>query len=309
MLIETFASLFLALFSPSNAVAQEMPGMGGADPSNPIAFSGETQWLDIEEQRGQLAIPLHKGDKNWSWLAVRGQRVLFHQPVVFRDRNVEIPQEIGSLDVSGNFAHQNVLGETSSYSASYGTSGRSLFSADNVRTITANYMTESKVGTNNWIFGLNYSNNRNILNNIPIPIVAYAWNLEKSKFIVGAPFLFGMWRPMPLILVGVASPFFAMAEASYFVYGPVQLHGGMSWLPRVFQSLDSADRNQRFFYEKVEWTAGVRLPLSRTNSVSLSYVLDTNRQFYLGQSRSEMSSAVVQIDRAAGIQMKAKFSF
>lgn len=289
--------------------AQEMPGMGGADPSNPIAISGESQFLDIEEQRGQIAIPVHKGEKNWSWIGVRGQRVLFDKPIVFQDRNVEIPQEVGSLDVSGNFAYQNVLGEVSSFAASYGTSGRTLFSADNVRTITANYMTESKVGTNNWIYGLNYSNNRNILNNIPIPIVAYAWNLEKSKFILGAPFLFGMWRPMPLILMGIASPFFAMTEASYFVYGPVQLHGGLAWLPRVFQSLDSADRNQRFFYEKVELTLGVRLPLSRTNNISLSYVVDTNRQFYLGQSRSDMTSAVVQKERARGLQLKAKFAF
>jgi hypothetical protein len=309
MLTHTLTMLILALTTFHSAEAQEMPGMGPADPSNPIAFSGETQFLDIEEQRGQVAIPVYKGEKNWSWIAVRGQRVLFDKPIVFQDRNVEIPQEIGSLDVSGNFAHQNLLGETTTYSASYGTSGRSLFNADNVRTITANYVTESKDGINNWIFGLNYSNNRTILNNIPIPIVAYAWNFEKSKVVLGAPFLFGMWRPMPLILVGMASPFFAMTEASYFVYGPIQLHAGLAWLPRVFQSLDSADRNQRFFYEKFELTAGVRIPLSRTNNVSLSYVVDTNRQFYLGQSRSEMTSAVVSRERARGIQLKAKFSF
>lgn len=284
--------------------------MGAADPANPIAFSAETQYLDIEEQRGQLAIPIHKGDSNWSWIALRGQRVLFNRPVMMADKNLEIPQEIGSADISANYASTNLLGEVSSYSLSYGTTGRRLFDADNTKTITGNWMIEKKSGEkHNWLFGLNYSNNRTILNNIPIPIVAYAWNFEKSKFIVGAPFLFGLWRPMPLILMAVASPFFAMTEASYFVYGPLQLHGGLAWLPRVFQSLDSADRNQRFFYEKTEWTAGLRLPLSRTNSVSLAYAYDFNREFYLGQSRDERASEVVTRGGSGGLQMKARFSF
>ena len=303
-------SILLVVFFASLSVhAQDVP-LGGADPTNPVVMTLETLYADLQEQRGSLTVPVHNAGHSWSWFSFRGHRVLFDRPIQFPSRSLEIPQEIGALDASYNWAFSNSKGEITSVSAGIGTTGRRLFDTENVTALSLNALHERKLeNKNNWLFGLNYSNNRAVYNNIPIPIVAYVWNGERSKIVAGLPFVFGLWRPMPVIVSAMLSPFFIMAETSVFAYGPVQVYGNYSWAPRVFQNLDSSDRARRLFYVKQELGFGLRVPFSRTSNVSVGYAHDFGRRFYFGTSVSAADSETVSWDAVDAIQAKLKWTF
>lgn len=299
---------FLVLTSVT-ASAQDVP-LGAADPTNPVSIALETLHADLQEQRGSVTIPIHTAGRSWSWLAFRGYRALFDQSILFPSRNLTVADDIGAVDANYNWAWTNDKGEITSVSAGIGVTGRRLLNPDNVTAISVNALHERKLeNKNNWLFGLNYSNNRTVFNNIPIPIVAYVWNGERTKIVAGMPFLFALWRPMPVILSAMVSPFFAMAEASVFALGPIQVYGNYAWAPRVFQNLDSTDRDARLFYVKQELGFGFRIPFSRTSHVSIGYAHDFRRSLFFGTSLSNAESEKISYGAADAIQAKLKWAF
>ena len=284
-----------------------MPGLG-SDPQNPIGFAFDQLQTDLEDQRLSISLPTHTHEASWSTATVRGQRLLFQN-----ERQLDgvlIPQEVGSADVGFSWTGVNASSEQTSASVSVGTTGRRLFHEDNGRSLGATVVTEKKDSpTTSWLYGLSYSNNRTVLNNIPIPIVARTWTAEKYKLVLGAPFVFLLYKPMPLVMTVFGTPFGAGAESSYYVYGPLALYGSYGWQPRVFQNLDPRDRNERFFYEKHQAGAGVRMALSAKSHVSIGYVYDFDRRLFMGRSLTNKRSDVVYLPNAGGFQLRAKLSF
>lgn len=313
--------LFLLCLSAASipARAQEMPFLGG-DQGNPFSFFfDDTHFMDasgpgnqrvhLNEQRFGMNIPISTDEKTFWNALLRGQRIYIDEKLVIADRGFVIPGEFGSVEAGLGWGEKRSEQHRVGASATLGSSGRTLLSKQNAVEVSFNAFTEHKQDDGNaWIYFLNYSNNRVILNNVPLPGFAYVMKKETTTMVMGVPFFFVFVNSMPWLLNATLSPFYTGAETTYIMGWP-QIFAGVGWTPRAYQNLVKDDAEDRLIYEKKEASLGLRLPFGRQKNVSLAYVHSFNRQFYLGESPLKSNSERVVLGDAGGLQLKMKFAF
>lgn len=290
--------------------AQDMP-FTGVNPRGLVAgeFATTGGKSPYEESKLQLNVPVIKGEKS-TWLATaRGNLISLDDTMIIADRGYEIPKDFGGADVgfAASFPGEKV---NRGFSASVGTTGRSLLDDDNSRVYSATYFSDWKAANgNSWYFFVSYSNNRTVFNNIPLPGVAYGINRETFRFMAGFPFVFVWWAPKPWMFTASASPFHTGVEGAYLLHGPWQFAAGGSWQPRSFQNLAPDINDERLLFDKKEWTIGPRMSFGPANSLSLMYVYQFDRRFFIGKSLTERNSTATELADAGGLQLKFRASF
>lgn len=301
--------------------AQEMPMVGGRD-MRP-GFSIEQIWLkpapgpdgkDIAVQDGRLSVslPLWKNDRFSTAFYANLHRLALTEPVAIPVRSFVSPTEIGTLDTG--FAFKDNQFQKGSLSVSLGTSSSGEFSSigSEHHAFGANVAYEVKVDdTDSWIYFLSYSQNRAILNGLPVPGLAYSFKRDRLTGLLGLPFAFLLWRPNDSLFVTTfLSPFAASAEIAHMTYVPLMTFAGVSWLPRSYQNVytDGA-KDDQFMYERKQLTAGLRLALGPQNSASIAYVRAFDRRFIIGKSIIDKKADAVGLDGADGIELKLKLTF
>lgn len=311
--------LLLILCAPP-AQAQEMSFLRGPEALKSVSVSFEHQQLGsgasssprrpIEEQKGSLQFPLLSRGTATYFAGISGHRVNAEEMIEIPDRHLSVAHELGAMEFSLGWSEESLWEGRGGAVVSVSDSGRyeRLFSHD--RSISATTFYEKKRSDgDSWFYFLNYSDNRTVLNKIPLPGFAYSFNRQSYKALLGLPFGFISWRSaFGLSLTAFASPFAANTELSYMATPPLYLFTSVAWSPRSFQNL-VPKKDERFFYDKKEWNLGVRFVLSREISGSLAYVYGFDRRFFIGESFAERDSDQFQLSDAGGVQFKLRASF
>lgn len=127
--------------------------------------------------------------------------------------------------------------------------------------------------TDSWLFGLNYSNRRGFLQNIPIPGFAYFMTSEDRKWMasLGIPtflnwnFTGHWWVKASVLLPPVAS-----LELSQTQLKPVRLYGVLQWAYQDYLISHRSNSREQFFFEQKKAALGVSTPLNRVLAIDLS---------------------------------------
>ncbi len=272
------------------------------------AAAGPLPSLEIQEQRAAISIPIYRGEMStWAFTA-RGQRTVLNRSLAFADRGVSVPKEFGTGEVGAAYTRKTLTSGRMAVNATVGGAGTQIFSNGRTPILTASFVLDKPAENgNSWLYFVNYSNNRTLLNNIPLPGIAYAFKKPTSTIVLGLPFSFILWRPDPWMLVSVISPFVSNVEVAYRFWGPLQLYSGVAWNPRAYQNLVEGSED-RLIYNKKEASLGVRAFLGPKGSLSLAYTQEFDRKFLLGRSVGDASSDKISIESSGGVQLKVRLN-
>jgi hypothetical protein len=218
-----------------------------------------------------------------------------------------IPGEFGTADLGLSWAQQDNDGNRFSAGGQYGYAGTRLLDGRGSPVIGANLFWERNKHDHSWFYFLSYSNNRAVLNNVPIPGVAYAKKGQSYVAVFGLPFAFVNWRPDLWSLSAAASPFGASAEAAYRCWGPLQSFLRAAWAPHAYQ-IDSNDKKRLIIDEK-NLTVGMHAGLPKIGRISLAYVYGFNRHFIYGKSLTDKARESLSVGDASGIQVQVRARF
>ncbi|MBX3020550.1 MAG: hypothetical protein KF799_02635 [Bdellovibrionales bacterium] len=308
--------LYSALLIPALAFAQDMSFLGGAVSSG-LSLATEHQsfsapeaspGLTTEEQRMSLNGALFSNSDSSFSLIARGDKLRLGKPIVFQDRALTIPQEFGSAEVGFSWNQRDWMENKFALSATYGAAGTQLLDNGKRAIVSANLSWErASYSTHSWIYFVSYSNNRPTLNNIPIPGIAYSEKGKTYHLLLGVPFAFVNWRPDPLSVSLMLSPFAASSDIGLRILGPIQLFGSIAWAPKSYQNLIDKE-DEALIYDKKELAGGLRLFLGPRFGFTASYTHAFDRRFLIGKSVLDSTSDKVAIDDSDGFSIKLRFS-
>lgn len=269
-------------------------------------MSFEHSSAQFNEQRLNLSVPVYRSENGSFALTSRMQRTDLGENFVFPSKT-GVPREFGEADFGGAWYSEDTHGNKAGLSASYGEAGTRLFGGGNAAVLNATGFIERKKTDHSWMYFLSYSNNRTILNNIPLPGIAYGLYGETYTAAFGLPFAFVNWRPDPWMLTAALSPFGMMLEPSYRFWGPLQAYLSANWSPKSYPNvIDNSD--ERLIYDKKEIGLGMRMNMGRKAMLSLGYVRVLGRKLIIGKSIRDDDAESVDLKEFNGVQLKMRFA-
>ncbi|MGZ3775174.1 MAG: hypothetical protein ACXVCY_15365 [Pseudobdellovibrionaceae bacterium] len=153
-----------------------------------------------------------------------------------------------------------------SISTRYGSSSDKPFSKSNVTTFgfTALYSFPDK-DLSRWLLLIDYSNNRPIFNNLPLPGFAYFYQPSKEfRGVFGVPFASINWQfAEPLTLeVFTLVPWIFKGSVNYKLTDVVKLYSGLDFSQVTYYLADRQNEKDRLFYDEKKLFLGIKFPLS-----------------------------------------------
>lgn len=320
------ALLFLGvLVQLTGILAQaQMEGMMG-NPTDPKAAarihgslygeapSGDArQILGLSQHGGSVTAPFYKNDEDslafsltYSELDIATQAALPSQR--------KIPELLSSASFGLTYAQKLEGKKFWAINGSFGSASDQPFSHPNVDTLGANlFATITAEEESSWLFILNYSNNRPILNNIPIPGFAYQYTPSKTfRGLFGFPFAFMRWEFQPQWTWSffVATFSVVKTEFAYSVAGPVQIFTSFDFSQQPFLMRDRENTKDRLFYDEKKWAMGIRSPLSKELFADLSGGVAFDRNFFEAENyqKADQNRMAVGATWFAAASLSARF--
>ncbi|HEX4385093.1 MAG TPA: hypothetical protein VH083_19175 [Myxococcales bacterium] len=203
-------------------------------------------------------IPISPG---WS-AALHGDEVHFSDQLQLG--TAAVPRNLWELDASLSYSRPLSEGRGLAFTLGVGTTSDKPFHSIDETAISATALYSMPASANSrWLFGLNFSNNRPVLNYIPIPVVAWLFHYDTLEGSVGFPFASLRWRPAPawdasaaIIATNIS------AEVGYRPVQPLRLSLGYAWAQQLWALADRADTSTRLFYDSMKTFAGVEFPIA-----------------------------------------------
>lgn len=140
-------------------------------------------------------------------------------------------------------------------------------------------------GRDSWLFFLNWSNNRDIWNNYPVPAFEY-WYEPSDEFraVLGIPFLSAEWRPRPEVnlLFSYLIPRTIHLLGSYKPLEFVEAYLGYDWRNERYLREDRVHRDDRLFDQEMRARAGFLFHLFPHVLIDLTTGYSFKRSYYEG---------------------------
>lgn len=207
-------------------------------------------------------------------------------------------------DLKVGLGYSRVIDEQSlwSLSARYGSASNKPFSGADVSTFGVTWMySYPSSETGRWLLLLDYSNNRPILNNIPLPGFAYFWTPSKDlKATFGVPFASVNWSFTESLSVDIFTvvPWIFKGSLNYKINEYARLYTGVDFSQMTFYLADRVNKKDRLFYDEKKIFIGAKSPLSknifaelevghafdRTFFVAEEYAIDPENPFLIGNA-------------------------
>jgi hypothetical protein len=274
-------ALFLCLIAAS-AQAQ-MLSLGGP-PTPDLANLEATFLASIENLKLRGNIPIAPG---WSAALLGGD---FHtSDTIHLADGANVPRNLWSVDASVSHVHLLSEGRALGFTLGIGSVSDKLFHGFGETAIaaTATYRMPAS-GKNQWLFGVNFSNNRPLINYVPLPVIAYLFFYPEHGLggAIGFPFALVRWQIDPHWDALASSLGFttATAELGFRPVKPVRLSTGFYWGQELWALADRTDTSSRLFYNSMKAAVKAELPLPGRLALDLStgYVFD--QRFFTGTS-------------------------
>ena len=148
-----------------------------------------------------------------------------------------------------------------------------------------------------WLFFIFFSNNRGILDYVPLPGVAYAFRPTKNLHLVlGIPFVSAIWSATDSFLITAfyLPPLAGSLKASYFLFGPAHIFAQIKTQTKSYFLNNRAIAAEKFFDLENVVQGGFSVPLEQHILVDISAGNSFGRKFFLGTQRKDQNSSQVR---------------
>lgn len=136
-----------------------------------------------------------------------------------------------------------------------------------------------------WLLFVSYSNNRVFLNNVPLPSFAYIYKFSgKFSVTLGIPFVFTNYFNFPKSTFNMfLTPGSVGYDWGVGIVGPMQFYNSFAYKVKSFMHHNRLRDEDRLFIEDKTIEVGLRSPVAKYLSLSLSSGLSFDRYFYEGE--------------------------
>ncbi|MCO5142912.1 MAG: hypothetical protein M9962_07475 [Oligoflexia bacterium] len=205
-----------------------------------------------------------------------------------------LPNQLWDLQTKISYSHKKENNDTIATDLAIGSNSNRPYGAFRDSYFSLNFIyhrpNEDESG---WLYFLNLSNNRSILNFIPLPGFAYYFKAhENLRLVLGLPIFVAFWRPLPKLVTSIS--YFPVRnlrfKTSYFLFGPAQIFAELNREENLYRISDRQNKKERFFSE--EWLAkiGAQMPLEKYLLGQISIGQKFQRRFFLGEKQKDRDS-------------------
>jgi len=316
----TFLFVFLITLIPFCSMAQMESiflgvesGTGAKAPKASVRGVGAMYDKNLSQNQLMVSVPV-SGDEYGQWSSsVYLNRYHFSVDEKLPKDQVEVPAELSNLQFGLSYRQKLEEQKYWMLSAQVGSASDQVFSQSDVDTVNINAVYAGDVKPEeSWIWLVNYSNNRPILNNLPLPGFAYVYTPNpKFRGIFGFPFLFTKWNfaenwNLNFSILGFTA---VKTELSYQVFGPVQAYVVYDHNQQGFFRRDRSESDKRFFYDEKKMAIGIRSPLNALLFSDLQVGKSWDRHLFEAQSVAKQGENRLFLDAAwyAQFSLAARF--
>jgi hypothetical protein len=300
------AVILLAVMPHSVRAQHEMVGLLSPEVGT-LAFHGDYRiaWLPDQHVEGQgtrlglvrqdvsAGAPIWQDASDEFGISASLRAETFDTNAILPDTRQPFPDDLWNIHMGVGYRHLFENEWIAGGNVTVGSASDKPFHSINEMTVGATAFLRIPQGEHNaWLFTLNFSTNREFLNYVPLPGVAYLWEPNDwFRAVIGVPFAFIVVKPIDdLTLTLSYAPLTTVhAKAVYRVWGPVRIYGGFDWEYESYYLADRLDERSRLFYYDKRLSAGVMAGVSKNVLVDLSTGYEFGRSYFEGRNFTDRS--------------------
>jgi hypothetical protein len=232
-----------------------LPRVGYAVTWYPDEPAGGQVHFEMVRQDFHFSTPLFKGDRDVISFSAGLRNEILDTNALVPVLGFPFPDELWNVNFGGGYYHEFANGWTAGLNVHVGSASDDPFANINQITVGATGSLRIPVRERDaWIFTLNYSNNSDFANNIPLPGVAYLWWPSDSfRALIGIPFVNIWYRPIDKVTIDFSYRFLytVQGRVTYHFLPRGRLYAGYSMgNESYFLSEATAQDDNRLFYSE-----------------------------------------------------------
>ncbi len=239
-----------------------------------------------------LVVPVFQNDNSTYALSAKTRHLHFDN--LPANANFIALENLYSHQFGFSWSLQEEDGNTWGLGGTYGSASDKPFEGTEVRSTEATLTRKIiKSPTAYWLYFLSYSNNRAVLNNIPLPGFAFVFSDEEKTTggALGIPFLSYWWRPTPKLFSSIyVLPSSLQMQAGYMLAGPFQANLKLEYGQQAYMRSGRQNLEERLFYDtkKIATSLKTYFGPARFFEIELARIFD--RSLYNGKSAFDLTS-------------------
>jgi hypothetical protein len=275
----------------------------------------EGQSTDFASTRHRFRVmtPLYQTDRDELTFAASLEYKDIDTDARLPDTNERFPEDLWGINVGATFRHlledDKIIG---GYFAFGSRSDKPFDSAHETTLGTTLFVRIPDGDKNAWLWSVNYSNNREFLNNIPLPGVAYQYAPSKRiSAIVGVPFALVWYKPTDAtsLFLGYYLVRTVHAKARYRLSEVFSCFAGFDWDNQRYLRSGRRDREHRLFYYEKRLNAGVAVDIMQDVKIEIAGGYAFDRFYFEGTTYSDRSQNRIDVNDGPYASINAQFSF
>lgn len=247
---------------------------------------GQQKELGFVEEEASLSVDAWKDVHNRLTLLATLRQEEIDSGAVLPDTGESFPRELWDVRFGTLYRYRFDDGWMVGGLARFGSASDHPFANGDVLVGDATvFLRVPASGRDSWLFFLNWSNNRDILNNYPVPAFEY-WYEPSDAFsaILGIPFISVEAHPAPEVdlLASYLIPRTVHLLGSYKPLDLVEVYLGYDWRNERYLREDRVHRDDRLFYQEMRARAGLLFHLFPHVLIDLTGGYSFKRSYYEG---------------------------
>ncbi|HOG16337.1 MAG TPA: hypothetical protein PLB96_03240 [Syntrophales bacterium] len=207
------------------------------------------------------------------------------------DTGERFPADLWDMRFGAAYRHRHDDGRISGGFFSLGSASDKPFNSSREDTVQVSGFLRLPSGERNaWLLLLSYSNNREFLNHVPLPGIAYSWSpSDKFSGILGIPYLWLSYKPQKDVTLQASYlPVRTVhAEAAWKWIEKCSLFAAFDWSCRRYLRAGRTDSEHGLFYYEKRAGGGVRLETIQDVFLELEGGYAFDRFYFEGKDYSD----------------------
>ncbi len=258
----------------------------------------------VTQQDGKLSFPVSQDHQNELSFQMGVHTQNINTNAVLPDAGVGFPKSL--WDVRAGFTQRRMFENRwlGVVSVSLGSPSDEPFaSADEISGQATAFLRVPHGIRNAWVFFLNYSNDREFLNGLPLPGVSYQYEPSgKAKVLFGIPITSAEWKPVGNVKLRLTYLLLRTVHAGAEVrmFRRLTWRADFFWWSRRYRRANRTRDDDRLFYNEKKVEGGVRVSLGNSVWVDFSGGFAFDRFYFEGEdyddrgrNRLDLGDAVI----------------
>ena len=241
----------------------------------------------------QFSFPIHQtASDEWTFSA-RFKLIDTDTLARLPDTRDRFPAQLYDIRLSPAYRHKFDNDWTTGGNITIGSPSDKPFASGDEIVVSANaFLQIPHAETNAWLFYLDYSNNRDFLQHVPLPGFGYQFAPnEQLHALLGVPFANISWKPLDKLTLSASYriPREVHAKIAYQLLEPLRLYAGFDWHSERYLRHDRRDNHDRLTSYEKRVMLGMRWDMCEHAWLDLAGGWTFDRFWYEGEDYGDRS--------------------